>query len=64
LDADDLARLVDALTVGPQANAHAERAREIGELARREDGLALTVEVMTSWIEPQASSSRRSATPG
>ncbi|SJN44621.1 glycosyltransferase [Luteococcus japonicus] len=64
LDADDLARLVDALTVGPQANAQAERAREIGELARREDGLALTVEVMTSWIEPQASSSRRSATPG
>ena len=44
----NLARLVDALTVGPRAAAHRERAGEVGELARREDGLALTVEALTA----------------
>lgn len=47
LDADDLARLVDAMTTGPRAAGYAERARELGEQARDEDGLAATVEVLT-----------------
>ncbi|MEL4356921.1 MULTISPECIES: glycosyltransferase [unclassified Luteococcus] len=50
LDVADLARLVSELTTGPRAEGYGARARAVGAAARREHGLARTVEVLTMGV--------------